>query len=153
MSNGYVPDFKLDLMHLNVLALSTEADCLIVLEELKEATWQIDKDIASGIKDSEWEESAKICRDRFDSKARLVAVKLGDIRERAAKKAKKEEEFNKRHESSGGYSPVVQYALTFRRVAETVLAKEEYLRIEKLVNHLVSKDNFVNQIKQKEEKE
>lgn len=147
MSNGYVPDFKLDLMHINVLALSTEADCLIVLEELKEATLQIDRDIAAGIKDSGWEESAKICRDRFDSKARLVSVKLGDIRERAAKKAKKEEEFNKRHESSGGYSPVVQYALTFKKVAEAVLPKDEYLRVERLVHHLGAKDNLENNLK------
>ena len=144
MSNGYVPDFKLDLMHLNVLALSTEADCLIALEELKEASYRIDRDIEAGVKDSEWEESARICRDRFDYKSRLVSVKLGEIRERAAKKAKKEEEFNKRLESNGGYSPVVQYALTFKKVAEAVLPKEEYLRIEKLVHHLGSKDNKDN---------
>ena len=147
MSNGYIPDFKLDLMHLNVLALTTETDCLIALEELKEATYRIDRDIESGVKDSEWEESARICRDRFDYKSRLVSVKLAEIRERAEKKAKKEEEFNKRNESNGGYSPVVQYALTFKKVAEAVLPKEEYLRIEKLVNHLGSKTSHEQNLK------
>lgn len=39
MSNTYVPNYEMNLMKLNVLALQTEGDCLIALEELRRSTF------------------------------------------------------------------------------------------------------------------
>ena len=133
------PSFKLNLMDLNVMALSSEADCRIALAELKTAATQIETDLRTGGRSPEWEEKARACLDSFYNKTDLVDIKLADVRARDAARAKKDADQAKRREiGTSGIQASALAAVTFRKVAMAILPKEEYDRINNLSEHLSS---------------
>jgi len=113
-------DDRYRVNNIDVLAVHTEIDLRVAIEEVKHAIDRIASDVRTGFGDSDWAASANFALKDLEHKGRLLQMKLESRIE--AKKAAVEKG-EKRHTEEA------EQAFRFRSAAKMILGQETLERI------------------------